>query len=140
MSASTKQHLWYGLFGLTMGATLSLLGFTDFAQVHGMFTFTEFNLLFAFAATVTLSMVIFGLFARHSCPAPKKFHKGTVPGSVLFGAGWAITGACPSIALVQLGEGKFLALVTIAGIFAGVWGYRKLAAGAMNLDTGTCGE
>ncbi|VAW81846.1 hypothetical protein MNBD_GAMMA13-1278 [hydrothermal vent metagenome] len=140
MSTNTRQHIWYGLFGLTMGGTLSLIGFTDFAQVHGMFTFSEFNLLFAFAATVALSMVIFGVFARDSNPVLKKFHKGTIPGGMLFGAGWAITGACPSVALVQLGEGKFLALVTVIGIFAGVWGFRKLAAGAMKLDTGTCGE
>lgn len=140
MNSSTKQHLWYGLFGLTMGAVLSLVGFTDFAQVHGMFTFSKFNLLFVFVSTVALSMVVFGVFSRNSGPAKKQLHKGTIPGSVLFGAGWAITGACPSIALVQLGEGKFLALVTLAGIFAGVWGFRKLAAGPMNLDTGTCGE
>ena len=33
-----------------------------------------------------------------------------------------LTGACPSIALVQVGEGKILALVTMAGIGRGVLG------------------
>jgi uncharacterized membrane protein YedE/YeeE len=42
-----------------------------------------------------------------------------VPGALLFGVGWAISGACPSIAFVQLGQGQLGALATIAGIFVG---------------------
>ena len=140
MSTSTRQHLWYALFGLFMGRVLSLVGFTDFSQVHSMFVFQDFRLLFMFAATVAITMAGFALFARRSNIPKKALNKGTIPGSLLFGAGWAITGSCPSIALVQLGEGKLIALVTIAGILAGVWTYRKLAAGGMKLDTGVCGE
>jgi len=140
ISKTAQQHIWYGVFGILMGGTLSLVGFTDFSEVHGMFTFSDFRLLFLFAATVALTMAGFGLLARNANIPKKSFNKGTVPGSILFGAGWAITGSCPSIALVQLGEGKFIAVVTLLGIMFGVWGYRKLAAGGMQLDTGVCGE
>jgi hypothetical protein len=51
-----------------------------------------------------------------------------------------MTGACPSIALVQLGEGKIGALLTIFGIVTGVWVYRTIAAPSFQLDTGVCGE
>ncbi len=134
------QHIWYAVFGLCMGGVLSMVGFTDFTEVHKMFIFADFRLLFLFAATVALSMTGFALFARKSNIPKKTFSKGTLPGSVLFGAGWAITGSCPSIALVQLGEGKLIALVTVLGILAGVWAYRRMAAGGMQLDTGVCGE
>jgi len=140
MNSRSGQHVRYGLFGLFMGGTLSLVGFTDFSEVHSMFTFVDFRLLFTFAASVALIMGGFALFARNANIPKKPFSKGTVPGSILFGTGWAITGACPSIALVQLGEGKAIALVTIFGILFGVWAYRKLAAGGMKLDTGVCGE
>ncbi len=140
MNSRSMQHFWYGLFGLFMGGTLSLTGFTDFSEVHSMFIFSDFRLFFTFAASVALIMGGFFLIARNSNIPKKPFSKGTVPGSILFGTGWAITGACPSIALVQLGEGKAIALVTIFGMLFGVWGYRKLAAGGMKLDTGVCGE
>jgi uncharacterized membrane protein YedE/YeeE len=140
MTAKTNPHFWYGAFGLTMGAILSSVGFTDFTEVHNMFIFADFRLLLLFATTVAITMACFGLFARNANIPKKTFSKGTVPGSILFGTGWAITGACPSIALVQLGEGQYIAVVTIMGILFGVWGYRKLAAGGMKLDTGVCGE
>ena len=53
--------------------------------------------------------------------------------------GWAMTGACTSIALVQLGEGKLGALLTIFGSVTGVWIYRAIAAPNFRLDTGICG-
>lgn len=140
MNAKLKQHLLYGVFGLLMGCTLSAVGFTDFGEVHNMFIFSEFRLLFLFAATVAISMVGFAVLGRNANIARKSYTKGTIPGSILFGAGWAITGACPSIALVQLGEGKLAAVFTVFGILFGVWMYRKLAAGGMQLDTGVCGE
>ncbi len=69
----------------------------------------------------------------------KTLHPGTIPGSILFGAGWAITGACPSLALVQLGQGYLPAILTLIGIFAGAWIYRHVHAGYFSWDTVSCG-
>ena len=59
-------------------------------------------------------------------------------GGVLFGAGWALTGACPSIALVQLGEGKLGALVTLVGIFAGNALYAAVHERYFRFSVGSC--
>jgi hypothetical protein len=40
---------------------------------------------------------------------------------VVFGLGWALSGACPGIVLVQLGEGRLMAGLTLGGIFGGTW-------------------
>ena len=134
-------HTSYTIFGLTMGAVLALSGFSDFEQVHKMFILEDFRLLFAFAGAVVLSMLGFFLVGRGKTISKKKFNAGTVPGSILFGAGWAITGACPSIALVQLGQGQLAAVYTLLGIALGVWIYRKMTSGsAIQLDNGVCGE
>ena len=135
-----KNHLLYGLFGLAMGMILSFIGFTSFDEVHKMFTLQDFRLIAAFAGAVGLLVIGFAIISRQQQIPKKKFNKGTIPGSILFGAGWAITGSCPSIALVQLGEGQLAAVFVIFGIFFGVWMYRRMAAGAINLDTGVCGE
>ena len=97
-------------------------------------------MLYVFCGAVGLSMVGFFLFFRKRDILKKTYNGGTVSGSIMFGVGWAMTGACPSIALVQLGEGQIAAVVTIVGIILGVWIYRKIAAPSFQLDTGVCGE
>ena len=139
-SATLKHHLGFGLFGLLMGVTLAATGFTDFTKVHEMFTFQSFTLLLVFAGALVLNGVGFALLTRNKKVAKKKFNKGTIPGSIVFGVGWAITGACPAVALAQLGQGQLAALATLSGILFGVWAYRRMAAGGVQLDTGVCGE
>lgn len=134
-----KDHILYGLFGLLMGVILSYTGFTSFDEVHKMFTLSDFRLILAFAGAVGLLVIGFAIIGRNRHIPKKKFNKGTIPGSILFGIGWAITGSCPSIALVQLGEGQLAASFVVFGIFLGVWGYRRIASGALQLDTGVCG-
>lgn len=140
MNPKLKEHSLYGLFGLIMGLLLSMIGFTSFDEVHKMFTFADFRLLFAFGGAVALLAVGFAVLRKGKDVGRKSFNKGTIPGSVIFGAGWAITGSCPSIALVQLGEGQLAAAFVVLGIFFGVWSYRRMASGALQLDTGVCGE
>ena len=54
---------------------------------------------------------------------PKPFHKGVALGGMTFGAGWAITGACPGPIYAQLGSGVGLAGFTVAGALAGMYLY-----------------
>jgi uncharacterized membrane protein YedE/YeeE len=56
----------------------------------------------------------------------------------LFGVGWALSGACPAIALVQLGEGQFVALFTLLGIFAGNWLYSVVHERFFRWSASTC--
>jgi hypothetical protein len=42
-------------------------------------------------------------------------------GRLVFGVGWALSGACPGTALAQLGEGKLYALATVARHPLGTW-------------------
>lgn len=135
-----KAHLFYGLLGLLMGLVLSGSGFSDYAEVYKMFTFSDFRLLFGFAGAVGIALLVFPLLTRKHKVPRKALNKGTIPGSIMFGIGWALTGACPAISLVQLGEGQLAALATIAGILFGVWLFRRMQAGGVQVDTGICGE
>jgi uncharacterized membrane protein YedE/YeeE len=53
---------------------------------------------------------------------PERRH---VVGSVLFGAGWAVSDACPGPILAQLGQGFAWSVFTLAGVVAGVWLYLR---------------
>ena len=128
------------LFGIGMGLTLSLGGLSDFEQIHTLFILQNIPMLLVFCGAIGLTMLGFFTLFRGREIVKKTYNGGTIPGSIMFGVGWAMTGACPSIALVQLGEGKFGALLTIFGIVTGVWIYRAIAAPNFRLDTGICGE
>lgn len=54
---------------------------------------------------------------------PKKFHKGIVYGGLLFGFGWALTGACPGPLFAQIGSGATVVVITLLSAIAGTWVY-----------------
>jgi uncharacterized membrane protein YedE/YeeE len=137
-----KADLGGALLGLLMGFVLSRIGFSSWDQVHAMFTFSDLRMFLAFCTAVFLLGVSWLVIAR-AARSPLSFrkrpiHRGTVVGGLLFGAGWALSGACPSIALVQLGEGQLAAGYTLLGIFAGNWLYAALHTRYLRWDTGSC--
>ncbi len=54
---------------------------------------------------------------------PKHFSKGQIYGGLLFGLGWAMTGACPGPLFAQIGTGTLSVLVVIASALLGTWTY-----------------
>lgn len=134
-----QMHLRTALMGILMGLTLSFVGFTNFGEVHKMFLFLDSRLLFTFAGAVVFAALFFRYLVEGMPPSRKLMHPGIIPGGLLFGAGWAITGSCPSIALVQLGEGQLVAIFTVLGILLGVWLYRHVHRRFFRWDSGTCG-
>ncbi len=116
-----RQRIGTIVCGLAFGALLQRTGFSSWDEVHKMFTFADLRLVLGFAMSVALLFIGWRIIAARSNPswAPRLLHPGVVPGSLLFGAGWALCGACPSIALVQLGEGRWLAGATLVGILVG---------------------
>lgn len=133
-----KKYLIYGLLGTVMGFILARIGFANYDEINKMFAFIDFRLLITFAGSVVLLMV-FGLIFRKRFPRQEKFFQpGTLPGSMLFGFGWAVTGACPSLVFVQLGQGKLPAIMTLFGIYLGVLLYRKMHRKYFMWDVGSC--
>jgi uncharacterized membrane protein YedE/YeeE len=120
------------------GFILSRIGFADFSEVHRMFVFADLRLFLAFAVGVGLSMIGFVIFSKLSKMPPRPLHPGSVIGGILFGVGWAITGACPAIVLVQVGEGQLAGLATLAGLAIGVVLYPPVHRRFFRWDVGSC--
>jgi uncharacterized protein len=138
VNAQQRQVVVLGAGGLALGFCLTRIGFTDYGELHRMLTFQDLRLLFVFAGAVALSFIGFAVFARGKSLPKKPFHAGTIPGGVLFGAGWAISGACPAVAMIQIGQGQIAALLTLAGMLAGSWLYPRFQARYFRYDTGSC--
>jgi rhodanese-related sulfurtransferase len=125
------------VFGIVFGFVLARVGATDFDAIAGMFLLRDLHLAGVIAVAVLVAAPAFwwlrrrGVAGPSGCRitlAPKPQKPGLVAGSLLFGAGWGLTGTCPGTALAQLGEGRWVAAATIAGILGGAALYRALGA------------
>ena len=126
-------------FGILLGFTLSRVGFTDFDTVHAMFTVQDLRLYFVFAGGLGLTAIGFKLVGASRVLNDRFIHRGTIIGSLFFGAGWAITGACPGVIFAQLGEGQLPALASLGGIVLGSLVYRWLQPRYFRWDQDGCG-
>jgi uncharacterized membrane protein YedE/YeeE len=137
--SQVKIVFYHSIVGLLFGIVLTKVGFANYDELFYMFSLTDFRMLFSFAGGVALAMMVFLVFHRQ-LPSNKKItHPGIVPGSVLFGVGWVMCGACPSVVFLQLGQGKAAALMTVLGMYIGIYAYKKIHARYLLWDTGVCG-
>jgi uncharacterized protein len=115
------------VMGLALGFALSRIGFSSWDEVHRMFTFADLRLLLTFAAGVVLLSLAFLVVKKTSKPdwPARPLVRGTILGGVIFGVGWALSGACPGVALVQLGEGKLFGALALAGMLLGNFVYAR---------------
>ncbi len=122
-----KAHLSYLGWGALFGFLISRSGATSFRMINGMFLFTDLRLYGVIGGAIAVALPGMALMkARRRGPGGRRINlpshrltPGTLPGAALFGLGWALTGTCPGPAVVQVGEGHFAALATVAGIFLG---------------------
>jgi hypothetical protein len=119
-------------FGVLFGVVLSRARVTDWDTITAMFRLADFHLFGVIGSAIAVAAFGFWLLRRAGgrtvAGAPlelsrKPWRAGAVWGGLVFGAGWAVSGACPGTSLVQVGEGKALALFTVAGILAGTYLY-----------------
>jgi uncharacterized membrane protein YedE/YeeE len=108
--------------GAALGFSLGFIGFGDYGELHRMFTFADLRLFLTFAGAVVVTGLGLRFLVRSPLPSAP-VHKSAVIGGACFGLGWVLTGACPGIALVQLGEGTLGAAFTLAGMLAGIRAY-----------------
>ena len=124
----------YASFGTLFGFVLSRVGATQYDAINGMFLLNDLHLMGVIGIAVLVAAIGLRLprwlganrsdagFAIQSKP----IKHGNIVGGLVFGAGWALSGACPGTGLAQLGEGQLSALFTVGGIFLGTWLYRRL--------------
>ncbi|TDD33298.1 YeeE/YedE thiosulfate transporter family protein [Saccharopolyspora elongata] len=123
--------------GLALGFVVTNIGFGDYTELNRMFTFRDPRMLYAFAGAVAIIVVVFAVVGVRRTAG--RIHRGVIPGAVLFGTGWAISGGCPAIPIIQVASGYLPALVTIAGVMVGMWLCRWANARFFQLDRGSCG-
>ncbi len=117
---TARLHAGLAVVGLAFGFALSRLGFTDWAEVHRMFTFRSLRLTLAFATAVVLAAMVLYVLRLPPRPDDGRSLVRVVGGAVLFGTGWAICGCCPAAMLALAGQGSLTGAVALAGMVLGM--------------------
>ena len=128
------------VIGIVFGVVLSWSGVMSPQVIRAGLLFEEAYLFALFAAAVGTAFVGLRILRRRAPRAlltgervawepvtPERRH---VAGSVLFGIGWAISGACPGPIATQLGQGIAWAIPTTVGLIAGLVVFRRVQARA----------
>ncbi|MEU0837238.1 hypothetical protein [Streptomyces sp. NPDC005969] len=102
-----------------------------------MSTFQDLRMLLSFAGAVVITACTFALL--RVCRTPGRIHAGVIPGAVLFGTGWALSGGYADIPIVQVACGHLPVLVTIVDVTLGIRLCRPAHARYLHLDRGSCG-
>jgi uncharacterized membrane protein YedE/YeeE len=129
---SPQAHVSVLLIGMYLGILFVKSEVASWERIHRMFLFQEAQMYLIIGLAIgvaMLSMILIKNFAIKSFEGkpikyePKPYHTGVVIGGMLFGAGWAITGACPGPIYAQIGAGAWMAVFTFVGAMLGMFGY-----------------
>ncbi len=137
VNESQLDHKWYhNLKYLVTGALFGILfvkaEVISWFRIQEMFRFQSFHMYGIIGSAVLVGVVSVAIIKKFNIKtiygesivlAPKKFNKGQIYGGLIFGLGWALTGACPGPLFAQIGMGATVIAVTLLSAIAGTWVY-----------------
>ena len=139
VSRIDKEPFWhnakYFFVGIVFGIILIKAEVISWFRIQEMFRLQSFHMYGVIGSAVVTGMISILLIKKFKIKTiddepiiltPKKFHKGQIYGGLLFGFGWAFTGACPGPLFAQIGNGFTVVIITLFSAVAGTWFYGYL--------------
>jgi uncharacterized membrane protein YedE/YeeE len=130
--------LWaYVAAGTVFGIVLTKGEAISWFRIQEMFRFQGFHMFGVFGTALPTAIVTVQAIKRSHARTlrgesiivpPKTLGRGIryMVGGVIFGLGWALTGACPGPLYALLGSGVGVMAVVIASALVGTWTYGLL--------------
>ena len=125
-------NLKYLLVGTLFGIVFVKAEIISWFRIQEMFRLQSFHMYGVIGSAVIVGMASVWLIKKFKIKTlsgepiviqPKQFNKGQIYGGLLFGLGWALTGACPGPLFAQIGNGATVIVVTLLSAIAGTWFY-----------------
>ncbi len=116
-------------FGAAFGFLFAAAGFNQYDVVHNTLLLKYLDPFFVMGSAVATAMPVLWLLERRRWSTPLggalalrrwPVERKHVYGGVVFGIGWAVTGACPGTTSTMAAAGSVLGLVTLGGILVGI--------------------
>jgi uncharacterized membrane protein YedE/YeeE len=129
------RNLKYLVAGAFFGIILVKSEVISWFRIQEMFRFQAFHMYGIIGSAIIVAMVSVFILKRFQVKAVngepitipnKEFNWGNVYGGLIFGLGWAITGACPGPLFAQIGSGFGVVIITLLSAIAGTWVYGSL--------------
>ena len=137
VNESHLQHKWYhnlkyAAVGILFGIAFTKAEIISWFRIQEMFRLQSFHMYGVLGTAIAIAALSVWLIKRRKIKTiygeqiefhPKKFNKGQIIGGLIFGLGWAMTGACPGPLFAQIGAGFMVIAVVLVSAVAGTWVY-----------------
>ncbi len=137
INESHLQHKWYHnlkylITGILFGIVFVKAEVISWYRIQEMFRFQSFHMYGIIGSAVLVGMISVAIIKKFKVKTiygeliefhDKEFNKGQIIGGLIFGFGWAITGACPGPLFAQIGTGATVIIITLVSAIAGTWVY-----------------
>ena len=126
------SNLKYLIVGIFFGIVFVKAEIISWFRIQEMFHLQSFFMYGVIGSAVVVGLISVQVIKKFNIKTiqgekieiqPKTFNKGQIYGGLLFGFGWAITGACPGPLFAQIGTGVTVIVVTLVSAIFGTWVY-----------------
>ena len=129
------KNLKFLLLGIMFGFILIKGEVISWFRIQEMFRFQSFHMYGVICSAIAIGMISILIIKKFKIKtfsgkeikiAPKEFTKGNVIGGLMFGLGWAMTGACPGPLYALIGSGSLIVIVILLSAVFGTFIYGLL--------------
>tara|TARA_Y100001954_G_C15728087_1_gene561791 strand:+ start:382 stop:795 length:414 start_codon:yes stop_codon:yes gene_type:complete len=127
------KYLKFLLIGIIFGIVLVKSEVISWFRIQEMFRFQAFHMYGIIGTAVVIGAISIFLIRKFNIKAidgseiklnEKPFNKiGNISGGVIFGLGWALTGACPGPLYALVGSGFTIIIIALMSAALGVFCY-----------------
>lgn len=137
VNESQLEHKWYHnlkyvAVGIAFGIVFVKAEIISWYRIQEMFRFQSFHMYGILFSAMIVGIISVWIIKKFNIKTiygeeitlhPKVFNRGQIYGGLLFGLGWAMTGACPGPLFAQIGSGATVIAVSLVSATLGTWVY-----------------
>jgi uncharacterized protein len=125
-------HFKYLVVGILFGVVFVKAEIISWFRMQEMFRLQSFHMYGVIGTAVVVGAISVYCIKKFQIKtihgeqikfSDKTFNWGQVIGGLLFGLGWALTGACPGPLFAQIATGSFAVIIVLMSAIAGTWVY-----------------
>ena len=126
------KNIKYLIAGTIFGVILIKGEVISWFRIQEMFRFQAFHMYGTICSAIAVGLISIQIIKKFNIKtfsgeeikiADKEFTKGNVIGGLMFGIGWAMTGACPGALYALVGSGLPIIIVDLLSAVLGTYCY-----------------
>ena len=120
------------ILGVVFGIVLTKSEVISWFRIQEMFRFEAIHMYGIIGLAIVVGSISIQIIKKYNLKTfygediyfeQKPFHKGAIYGGLIFGFGWALTGACPGPLFALIGNGYSIILISLLSALFGTWVY-----------------